>query len=68
MEITTETMTQSNAENFGFITGSLHGYKNHIAKTGIEKRLIQEIIDDLDKLFTSVNREIIYGEDEKVSK
>jgi len=60
-------MTHSNAENFGFITGSLKGYKNHIAKTGLEKRLIQEIIDDLDKLFTSVNREIIYG-DEKVLK
>ena len=56
-------MTHSNAENFGSIVGSLRGYQNHIAKTDESKRMIQEIIDDLDKLFASINKEIIYGDD-----
>ena len=61
-------MTHSNAENFGSIIGNLKGYRNHIAKTGVEQLMSQEIIDDLDKLFVSVNREIIYGEDVKSLK
>tara|TARA_R110000744_G_scaffold58530_2_gene122175 strand:- start:250 stop:423 length:174 start_codon:yes stop_codon:yes gene_type:complete len=56
-------MTYSNAENFGSIIGNLKGYKNHIANTDDSKRMIQEIIDNLDELFTSVNNEIIYGDD-----
>ena len=60
---TTEKMTHSNAENFGSIIGNLKGYKNHIAKTDYSKKEIQEIIDALDKLFISVNNEIIYGDD-----
>tara|TARA_R110000824_G_scaffold110384_1_gene258352 strand:- start:1187 stop:1360 length:174 start_codon:yes stop_codon:yes gene_type:complete len=56
-------MKYSNAYNFGSIIGNLKGYRNHIASTASEKQMIQEIIDDLDKLFTSVNKEIIYGDD-----
>jgi hypothetical protein len=56
-------MTHSNAQDFGSIIGNLQGYKNHVAKTGEAKQFIQDIINDMDKLFTSVNREIIYGDD-----
>ena len=54
-------MTNSNAENFGKIIGDLRGYRNHTCHTVIEQLIIQDIIDDLDKLFTTVNAEIIYG-------
>tara|TARA_R110000787_G_scaffold158694_1_gene272530 strand:- start:144 stop:317 length:174 start_codon:yes stop_codon:yes gene_type:complete len=56
-------MTHSNAENFGKIIGDLKGYRNHTCHTVMEQLIIQDIIDDLDKLFASVNKEIIYGDD-----
>ena len=56
-------MTNSNAENFGKIIGDLRGYRNHTCHTVMEQLIIQDIIDDLDKLFASINKEIIYGDD-----
>ena len=52
-----------NAENFGKIIGDLRGYRNQTCHTVMEQLIIQDIIDDLDKLFTTVNAEIIYGEE-----